>query len=164
MTRLAALLLAVAALAAHPSPAAARSQTTVGYTAAQVFAATVRFVRVELDAKLLDKDADAGYVVFEYVDDGKAYRASFEIVATERNGRTEVAIVLDITDRPDYLETILLDRLRKKLRADLGDEPRPPPPPPRPTPPPAPAPTPAPDGDGEKRSIQALGTVVSSPL
>lgn len=162
MTRLCALVLAVAALVARPSPAAARSQTTVAYAAAQVFAATVRFVRVELDAKLLDKDADAGYVVFEYVDGGKAFRAAFEIVATERNGRTEVTIVLDITDRPDYLETVLLDRLRKKLRADLGDEPRPPPPPPRPAP--APAPTPAPEGDGEKRSIQLRDPVVSSPL
>lgn len=157
MTRLCALVLATAALAAHPSPAAARSQTSVGYTAAAVFATTVRFVRVELDAKLLDKDADTGYVLFEYVDDGKPYRAAFEIVATERGG---VTIVLDIADRPDYLETMLLDRLRKKLRADLGDEPRAAPPPPRPTPPPAPAPTP-PEG-GEKRSIQAPGSVVSS--
>lgn len=160
MTRLCALVLAAAALAAHPSPAAARSQTTVGYRVEAVFAATVRFVRVELDAKLLDKDGDAGYVVFEYVDDGKPYRAAFELVATERNGRTEVTIVLDIADRPDYLEAVLLERLRKKLRADLGDEPRSPPPAPRP----APAPAPAPDGDGEKRSIHALGPVVSSPL
>ncbi|MBK9031647.1 MAG: hypothetical protein IPL61_09985 [Myxococcales bacterium] len=138
MIRLASLVAAVA-LAAAPAPAAARTQTTVGYAADRVFAATVRFLRIDLDAKILDKDAAAGYVVFEYVDDGKPFRASFEVVTTERDGKPTVAIVLDISDRPAYLEAILIDRLRAKLRADLGDEPRP-----APAPAPAPAPKPAP--------------------
>ena len=74
-TALCALTLAAAA-AAWPRPAAAKSQATVAYPADRVFAATVRFVRVDLDAKVLDKDADAGFVLFEWIDDGKPYRSS----------------------------------------------------------------------------------------
>jgi hypothetical protein len=122
-TALVALTLATAA--AWPRPAAAKSQVAVTYPADRVFAATVRFVRVDLDAKLLDKDADAGFVLFEWIDDGKPFRSAFEIATTERDGKQVVVIVLDIADRPDYLEQVLLDRLRAKLRADLGDEPRP---------------------------------------
>lgn len=131
----------VAAAAAWPRPAAARTQIAVAYPADRVFAATVRFVRIDLNAKLLDKDPDAGFVLFEWVDDGKPYRSAFEIATTERDGKLVVVIVLDIADRPDYLEQVLLDRLRAKLRADLGDEPRPAPAP-KPPPPPDPAPAP----------------------
>jgi hypothetical protein len=117
----AALALAVALTATSPRPAWARSQTTVTYPADRVFAAAIRFVRVDLDAKILDRDADAGFVVFEYIDDGKPYRSALEVVATDKG----VSIILDIADRPDYLEQVLLDRLRRRLRDDLGDEPRP---------------------------------------
>lgn len=112
--------LALALLLATAAPAWARSQTVVTYPGDRVFAAAVRFVRVDLDAKLVDKDAEAGYVVFEYVDDGKAFRSSLEVIATDKG----VTIVCDIADRPDYLEQMLLDRLRRRLREDLGDEPR----------------------------------------
>lgn len=142
MIRAAVLALALAT-AAWPRPAAARSQTSVAYPAEQVFAAVVRFVRIDLDAKVLDKDGAAGYVLFEYQDDGKPYRSSFSVIATDADGKRTVSIVLDIADRPDYLEVALLDRLRARLRADLGDEPRPAPAP-APAPPPAPAPAPAP--------------------
>lgn len=144
--RTALVALSLATAAAWPRPAAAKSQVAVTYPADRVFAATVRFVRVDLDAKLLDKDADAGFVLFEWIDDGKPFRSAFEIATTERDGKQVVVIVLDIADRPDYLEQVLLDRLRAKLRADLGDEPRPapapaPPPPPAPAPPAPPAPS-----------------------
>jgi hypothetical protein len=106
-----------------------------------VFAAAIRFVRVDLDAKILDRDADAGFVVFEYIDDGKPYRSALEVVATDKG----VSIILDIADRPDYLEQVLLDRLRRRLRDDLGDEPRPAPPAkPAPAKPETPVPAPAP--------------------
>jgi hypothetical protein len=137
----AALALAVALTATSPRPAWARSQTTVTYPAERVFAAAIRFVRVDLDAKILDRDADAGFVVFEYVDDGKPYRSALEVVATDKG----VSIILDIADRPDYLEQVLLDRLRRRLRDDLGDEPRPAPPAkPAPAKPETPVPAPAP--------------------
>ncbi|MBL8620036.1 MAG: hypothetical protein JNK64_02005 [Myxococcales bacterium] len=145
VARTALLALALAA-AAWPRPAAAKSQTSVTYPADRVFAATVRFVRVDLDAKLLDKDADAGFVLFEWIDDGKPFRSAFEVATTERDGKRVVVITLDIADRPDYLEQVLLDRLRAKLRADLGDEPRPAPPPPPPPAPAPPAPAPADPG------------------
>jgi hypothetical protein len=122
------------ALIAAPPVAEARSQLTFGYRADQVFAASVRFLRVDEDATIVDKDADAGYVIFSYRSEGKTFRGALEVVATEKDGRAQVTVAITLTDRPDYLEATMLERLRRKLRAELGDEPPAPPPRPRPAP------------------------------
>src|SRR5204862_275874 len=70
--------------------------------------------------------ADAGYVVFELRDDGKIFRGSLEVVTIVRDGRSEVRFVLQIADRPSWLEIAMLGRLEAKLRAELGS-PAPPP-------------------------------------
>ncbi|MEZ4402012.1 MAG: hypothetical protein R3B06_18420 [Kofleriaceae bacterium] len=136
-------MLLAAVATSTPRLANARSQISVTYPADGVFATAVRFVRIELDAKIVDKDPASGYLVFEYVDDGKPYRTALEVVPTSKDGAPRVNVIVDISDRPDYLETMLLERLRRKLRADLGDEPRPaapaaPAPPADPAPPAAP--------------------------
>jgi hypothetical protein len=124
------------------APAAARTQTTVGYPADRVFTAAVRFVRLDLDFKIVDKDADAGFVVFEYKDDGKIYRGTFELIKVDKGSQALTLVAVDIADRPDYLEGVLIERFRRKLQVDLGDEPPAPPPAPPPTAPPPPAPPP----------------------
>lgn len=147
--KLASLLAALTLALAVPPAAEARTAKTFAYPADKVFAASVRFLRVDEDAAIVDKDADAGYVIFETVANGKTYRGALEVIAADKDGRPQVTIVITLTDRPDYLEATMLERLRRKLRAELGDEPPAPPPPPRPAPvkpgkEPPPAPTPAP--------------------
>jgi hypothetical protein len=124
----AALCLALAGLAA---PAWARSEKTLAYPRDQVWPAAVRFLAVDERVKITDKDADAGYLVFELRDDGKVFRGSLEVVPVVRDGRSQVRFVLQIADRPSWLEIAMLGRLETKLRAELGSPSPPPSEPPR---------------------------------
>jgi hypothetical protein len=126
-------VLLVLALAA--TPAAARSEKTLGYARDQVWPTAVRFIVVDEHAKVLDKDADAGYVLFEIKDEGKTYRGSLELASVTVDGRTSVRFVVQLDDRPRWLEVAMLQRLERKLRSELGappnaKKPEPPPPPP----------------------------------
>jgi hypothetical protein len=116
-------LLLVAALA---GPAAARSEKTLAYQRAEVWPAAVRFLVVEEHLKITEKDADAGYVLFELLDDGKPYRGSLEVMSVVVDGQTEVRFVLQIADRPSWIEVAMLTRLERKLHSELGS-PSPPP-------------------------------------
>lgn len=117
MRRLLASLLLVAALA---SAALARSEKTLAYTREAVWPAAVRFLVVDERVKVTDKDADAGYVLFEIKDEGKVYRGSLEVMTVVRDKRTNVRFVLQIEDRPDWMEVGMLQRLERKLRTELG--------------------------------------------
>ena len=124
----------VTGLAGVAAPAWARSEKTLAYQRADVWPAAVRFLVVDERLKITDKDADAGYVLFELRDDGKLFRGSLEVMTVVRDGRTLVRFVLQIADRPSWLEIAMLTRLETKLRAELGS---PSPPPSKQDPPPA---------------------------
>lgn len=119
---------------------AARSEKTLSYQRDQVWPTAVRFLVVDERVKVIEKDADAGYVLFELKDEGKTYRGSLEVMAVVRDKRTNVRFVLQIEDRPDWIEVAMLTRLERKLRAELGS----PAPAPTPKEPPRDAPTDAP--------------------
>src|SRR5690606_21975579 len=63
-----------------PQPAAAKSQKKLRYTYEQVWPAALRFLRVDEGFTIVEKDAEAGYVLFEVAEDGKRFRGSLEIV------------------------------------------------------------------------------------
>jgi hypothetical protein len=115
MKRLA--LIAVLALA---SPAWARSEKTLAYPRDQVWPTAVRFLVVDEHVKVTEKDPDAGFVTFELRDDGKTFRGALEVMTVVREGRTLVRFVLQLEDRPSWLEIAMLTRLETKLRAELG--------------------------------------------
>lgn len=132
-------LAAIAAAAVSMSlagPAAARSEKTLAYPREQAWPTAVRFLVVNERVKVTDKDADAGYVMFELRDDGKTYRGSLELVTIVRDGQAVVRFVLQIADRPSWLEIAMLGRLEAKLRAELGSPSPPPAAPPKPAKPP----------------------------
>ena len=133
--------LALALLAGAALPAAARAEKTLAYQRAEVWPAAVRFLAVDERVKITDKDADAGYVLFELRDEGKPFRGSLEVMTVVRDGRTLVRFVLRIEDRPSWLEIAMLARLETKLRVELGS-PSPPPSKPEPAPPPKDEPRP----------------------
>jgi hypothetical protein len=134
--------LAVALTAGLTTPAWARSEKTLAYQRAEVWPAAVRFLVVDEHLKVTEKDAEAGYVLFELRDDGKLFRGSLEVMTVVRDGRSLVRFVVQIADRPSWLEIAMLTRLETKLRAELGS---PAPPPSAPAPPPA-KDEPKPDG------------------
>jgi hypothetical protein len=117
-----------------PHPAWARSEKTLAYPRDQVWPTAVRFLAVDERVKITEKDAEAGYVVFELRDDGKTFRGALEVMTVTHDGRSSVRFVLQIADRPSWLELAMLARLEDKLRAELGS-PQPPPSPPEPAPP-----------------------------
>lgn len=136
-------------LLALAGPAHARSEKTLAYPRDEVWPTSVRFLVVDERVKVIEKDPDAGYVLFELRDDGKTYRGSLEVMTIVRERRTSVRFVLQIEDRPDWLEVAMLTRLERKLRAELGA----PAPPPTNDPPKAPPkddakPAPRPDDGG----------------
>jgi hypothetical protein len=149
---LAVLALALATTVGVPSLASARSERTLAYPRAQVWPTAVRFLVVDERLKVTEKDADAGFVTFELREDGKTFRGALEVMTIMRDGRTLVRFVLQIEDRPSWIELGMLKRLEAKLRAELGA------PAPEPSPPAAPKPdepprkaAPKPDDEVPKR-------------
>jgi hypothetical protein len=125
---------ACVAAIAIAAPAWARSEKTLAYPREQVWPTAVRFLAVDERVKVTEKDAEAGYLMFELRDDGKTFRGSLEVMTIVRDGRSLVRFVLQIQDRPSWLELAMLERLERKLRAELGS-PAPPPSKPPPAPP-----------------------------
>jgi hypothetical protein len=125
-----AIALGLAAIAAA-TPAWARSEKTLAYAREQVWPTAVRFLAVDERVKVTEKDAEAGYIMFELRDDRRTFRGSLEVMTVVRDGRSLVRFVLQIQDRPSWLELAMLERLEIKLRAELGS-PAPPPSPPAP--------------------------------
>jgi hypothetical protein len=136
------------------APAAARSEKTLAYPRDQAWPAAVRFLVVDERLKITDKDAEAGYALFELRDEGKTFRGSLEVIATIVDGRPVVRFVVAIEDRPSWVEIGMLNRLERKLRVELGSptpaptKPAKPTKPTEPTPGPAPAPKEPPADDG----------------
>ncbi len=132
------------------STAEARSEKTLAYQRDPSFQAAVRFLRIDARLKLVEKDADAGYVIFEYTEDKKTFRGSLEVIDVVKDGRKLTRFVVTIEDRPSYVEIEMLTKLERKLRAELGaPAPAPSAPPPKKDEPPsdkAPADKPKDDG------------------
>lgn len=114
-------------LLALPASAAARSEgRTFTYARDHVWPTTVRFLVVDEKAKVLDKDPDAGYVLFELKEDNKTFRGSLEIITVMIDGQPNLKFSINIVDRPLWREAGMVERLEKKLRTELGSPPPPP--------------------------------------
>jgi hypothetical protein len=104
-----------------PVLAQARSMDIEPYPMADVWPATVRFLRVDRGFPIKEKDESAGYVLFEYTDGPKPCRASLELIRTvDVEGRDATRIAVSIPDLPRRYEQMLIDKLASKLREDQG--------------------------------------------
>jgi len=133
-------------LLAAPALPWARTLDVVPYPITNVWPAAVRFLRVDRDFPVREKDEAAGYVLFEFTDGPKPCRASLELIRVlDPEGRDATRLAVAIPDLPKRYERMLLDRLAAKVRDDQGP-PAPPPPKPEPAkadaapPPPPPVP------------------------
>jgi hypothetical protein len=111
-------------------PAVAHGKTTreLPYPYDPVWSALVRFLRVDEKLKVVEKDAETGYVLFELVEGKRTFRGAAELLRAA-DGRA-VRLTLRIEDRPSYMELGLVERFEDKLREELGQPVAPPPPPP----------------------------------
>lgn len=138
-----ALTMGAAAILGAPD-ASARVEGDSPYTKSQTFNAALRYVRVDLGFEVVEKDPDAGYLLFKYVPPGQkqATAGSFEIFKV----RDDVKVYVQLPKMPEYHEVVLRDGLMKKLRDEYGT-----PPPRQPKAPKAPkrSPDKAPDGGSD---------------
>lgn len=115
------LITCLTATSAH-----ARKQQELAYRYEQIWNAALRLVKVDLRMPITDKDQDGGYVLFEYVTHGKRYPGSIELVTQPRSARPATVVIVQVQGQPSYVEQMILDRLGKKLEAEVGVPPEPP--------------------------------------
>jgi hypothetical protein len=125
------LLVPVAAalmvLGVAAAPAAAKSERVASYPLDQTWPTAVRFLRVDEGLEIVDKDADAGYVIFAMKDGERTFKGALELIKVrDAVGRNAVRMVITIDGRPAYTEAGLLDRLLQKLKDDYGPPVEPP--------------------------------------
>jgi len=107
--------------------AEAKQSYESAYTYDQTWNTALRLVRVDLGLKIVDKDDKAGFIMFEYVNDGSTSSGSLELFKTEKS----VRVICQIPKFPSYHEIALLDRLGRKLKEEYGtppEKPKPKPP------------------------------------
>ena len=120
------LLLLTASLLA---PGTAESKTTrkVSHSYDRVWPTAVRFLRIDEGLKIVEKDPDTGYVLFELAEEGKTFSGSVEVIRRrDSQERDAVELILRIQKRPSYMEHAILDRLLVKIREELGSPKDPP--------------------------------------
>jgi len=128
MRRLVHAILLAAALAApgfvalHSEEASANVAYESPYTFEQTFGTALRLVRVDLGCKITEKDADSGYLLFDYTstESGKqVHHGSVEVV----RGRSGAHVSVQLPSLPRYHEQMIVDALARKLASDHGDPP-----------------------------------------
>ena len=138
-----------------PSGASARKQGELRYPFDQVWNAALRMVRVDMRLPVTDRDAEAGYLLFDYLESGKRYAGSVELVRGERGERPLTKTVIQVQGMPGYVEQMLFDKLQRKLRDEYGEPMEPVKPKPEPKPRPGQKPEPKPDeGTGEAPGVE----------
>lgn len=122
-----AFLVALSVVLLGTQSASARSQRNLSYRADQTWTSAVRLLRVDLGFELLERDADAHYVLFRYNDGEATHPGSIEIVERPMDsGITGVTVIVSIPAMPTYVELNLIDRLERKLRDEVGPPIQPP--------------------------------------
>lgn len=97
------------------------------YTYDQTFGTMLRLVRVDLGMKIIEKDKDLGYVLFEYTSPEAGTRVtngSCSLVST----KTGVQVSVQLPQMPRYHEQMIVDLLTKKLAEEHGAPSKPEPP------------------------------------
>jgi len=124
-------------------PASARSGAQWGWEQATIWPAVVRLLRVDRQFPVREKDEKAGYVLFDYVEAGRSYRGTVEIVPALADGAVGGSrVFVSLPNLSKRYEITLLDDLAKKLTEESGPAPaRRAPASPAPAPPAVPSPS-----------------------
>jgi len=104
------------------SPASARAEADSQYSKEQTYSGALRYLRVDLGYEIVEKDADAAYLIFRYLPPGETKRfasGTVEVIET----RDTVRLFVQLPQMPEYHERVLRDGLLKKLRTEYGAAP-----------------------------------------
>jgi hypothetical protein len=100
----------------------ARAEAEVGYTREQVFSAALRYLRVDLEYEVTEKDPDAAYLLFSFAApelERKVARGSIEVIQRQRT----VRLLVNLPELPAYREEVLKGGLLEKLGREYGPPP-----------------------------------------
>lgn len=97
--------------------------------------AALRMVRVDMGMKVLEKDEQTGYLLFEYTssESGKLVTPGSIELVKPHDPDAPVHVIVQLPQMPRYHEQVILNQLTRKMKAEYGDPPvhkAPPPPPP----------------------------------
>lgn len=112
----------ILALMRAPDASASVSYTSP-YTIDQTYSTALRMLHVDNGFKILEKDKETGFILFEYTspESGtKPCSGSLELVETKQG----VHVSVQITQMPQYHERAMVDQLAKKLLTEYGDPPK----------------------------------------
>ena len=90
------------------------------YSESIVWRCAVRFIRVDKGFRILEKDKDTGYVLFEFTDSGRTTNGALEVLKVVRNDREYVRVQLNLQGQPKYVESLLFNKLERKLKNEYG--------------------------------------------
>ena len=136
----------VATVLLLPLAASAKAQAELSYRLEEIYSTALRYVRVERNCSITDKDPEAAFVMFECPSseggaDKKVSRGALELFHNGPRGRDAVRLQVSLSDEPHGAELRWVELFERKLRDERGA----PVAPPKPAPPPPPTSDKAPD-------------------
>ena len=98
----------------------ARVDGSSSYSKAQTYSGALRYVRVDMGYEVVEKDADAAYLIFKYAapGGGKGAFVTGTLEVIEASGG--VRLFVSLPRMPEYYERVFRDGLLKKLRDEYG--------------------------------------------
>jgi uncharacterized lipoprotein len=116
---------AISCLLSSASVCRAHTSRETSYPYERLWSTTVRFLRVDNGFSVTEQDKETGYILFEYKNAGQTCIGAMELIPKAKNGAAHVALRLRIQNMPTYVETVLMDKLERKLRDEYGAPPAP---------------------------------------
>ncbi len=90
------------------------------YTFDQTYSTALRMLRVDLGYKVTEKDAENGYILFEYSSPESGNRVCTGAIELVKN-KANVQVTVQIPAMPQYHEQMIADALSRKLTSDYGE-------------------------------------------
>jgi len=97
----------------------ARVEGESEYSKAQTYSGALRYLRVDLDYEVVEKDPDSAYLVFRYLPPGGSKTEAVGTVEVVETGE-HCRVFVRIPRMPEYHERVLRDGLLHKLREEYG--------------------------------------------
>src|SRR5437762_3382140 len=95
--------------------AGASVETETSYTKTQTYNAALRYLRVDLGYEVIEKDANAAYLLFRFAATGKKAPTSGAIEIVDQRAGERVRVYVRLPELPHYQEQMLSDGLFQKL-------------------------------------------------
>lgn len=107
------------------APSEASSERELTYRYHQIWGALIRFLRVDQNFPISEKDKKSGYILFQYKAQGRTLPGAIELIPMEKNNKRTIRLSLRIAEMPTYVESVLTDKLVRKLKNEYGPPPKP---------------------------------------